>query len=708
MRISPLFLAVAVVLASGSPAAASQLGPATAPTPAPQAAPTRSGRGASPRLTFTRDIAPLLYQHCVICHRPGEIGPFNLIGYRDVRQHLTQIADVTRRRVMPPWQPDIGIGDFVDARVLSAAEIDTLGQWIADGAPEGDVRDLPAVPTWTDGWQLGTPDLIVTMPEEPEEYVVRGDGPDIFRTFVLPIPTTAAHNVRAVEFRPGNPRAVHHANFGIDRSRASRRLDAQDPEPGHSGSMAPEAAYPPGYMLGWTPGQRPRPSPDGMAWRLEQDSDLVVQLHLQPTGKSEPVKISVAFYFTDAVAGRAPVGLRLGSETIDIPAADPDYVISDSYTLPVDADLLAVQPHAHNLARRMEASATLPDRTVVPLIAISDWDFRWQDVYRYARPIPLPRGTTIAMRYSYDNSAGNARNPHQPPQRILWGQRTEDEMGDLWLQLVPRVDAEFARLAMDVAAKARREDLHAYTRLMNADPASAPRHDAVALLYLEDGDAAQAAKHFRESVRLNPNNAVVHYNLGLALSAQRKLDEATTAFTQAVQLDPDYAEAHNNLGAMLQVAGRFDEAAAHYRRALAIRPENAEAHDNLGRILAASGHSSEALIHFRQALTLRPEWAAPLRGLAWVHATSRDPAVYDGVQAVGFAERAVALSRPGDPTVLDALAAAYAAAGQFERATITAQAAVQGAAMAGLTAFADEIRQRLDLYRRGTPFRDGS
>jgi tetratricopeptide (TPR) repeat protein len=499
---------------------------------------------------------------------------------------------------------------------------------------------------------------------------------------------------------------VHHANFGIDRTGASRRLDAQDPEPGHSGSMAPEAAYPPGYMLGWTPGQRPRPSPDGMAWRLERDSDLVVQLHLQPTGKPEPVKISVGFYFTDAAASRAPIGLRLGSETIDIPPADPDYVITDSYTLPVDAELLAVQPHAHNLARRMEANATLPDRTVVPLIAISDWDFRWQDVYRYVRPISLPSGTTIAMRYSYDNSAGNVRNPHRPPQRIVWGQRTEDEMGDLWLQLVPRADAAFARLASDVAAKARREDVRAYTGLLNADPASAPRHDAVALLYLEGGDAAQAAEHFRESVRLNPTNAATHYNLGLALSAQRHFDEATAAFAQAVRLDPEYAEAHNNLGAMLHVAGRFAEAAAHYRRALAIRPESAEAHDNLGRILAADGHGSEALTHFSEALRLRPEWAAPLRGLAWVHATSRDPALYDGMQAVSLAERAVALSGPGDASVLDALAAAYAAAGQFERATVAAESAVQAAAAAGLTVFAEEIRQRLNLYQRGMPFRE--
>ena len=142
------------------------------------------------------------------------------------------------------------------------------------------------------------------------------------------------------------------------------------------------------------------------------------------------------------------------------------------------------------------------------------------------------------------------------------------------------------------------------------------------MLYLQGGDAAQAVTHFRDSIRLDPTNAPTHYNLGLALSEERRFDEATAAFRRAVDLNPDYAEAYNNLGAMLQVAGRFDEAADHYRRALSIRPENAEAHDNLGRILAARGRGAEALRHFREALALRPEWASPLRGLAWVYATS--------------------------------------------------------------------------------------
>src|SRR4030095_12399490 len=154
----------------------------------------------------------------------------------------------------------------------------------------------------------------------------------------------------------------------------------------------------------------------------------------------------------------------------------------DRYTVPVDLDVLAVQPHAHNLARGREADATLPDGTSRPLIAINDWDFRWQDVYRFVTPVALPKGTTIAMRYVYDNSAANVRNPHRPPARVVWGQNTTDEMGDLWIQMVPRANGDAAALAADVQRKRSTEDLAAYMKLLEADPANPLRHDAVAML----------------------------------------------------------------------------------------------------------------------------------------------------------------------------------------------------------------------------------
>jgi tetratricopeptide (TPR) repeat protein len=661
-----------------------------------------SGVAQSARPTFTKDIAPIVWTRCATCHRPGEIGPFSLLTYDDVKRRATQIASVTSRRLMPPWKPESSRGDFQDDRRLTDAELQTLQRWIADGADEGNPADLPPPPKWADGWRLGTPDLVVRM---TEPYTVRADGPDVFRTFVIPIPLAAARYVRALEFQPGNARVVHHANLGVDRTQASRQLDQRDPEPGYTGGMVVEARYPEGQLLGWTPGQAPHPSPEGMPWRLAPGSDLVVQLHLQPTGKPESVRVTVGFFFTDVPPTRTPVGLRLGSETIDIPAGARAHIVTDRYTLPVDVDVLAVQPHAHNLARRMEASATLPDGSMRPLIAIGDWDFRWQDVYRFARPFALPKGTTIAMTYTYDNSADNVRNPRQPPARVVWGQNTTDEMGDLWLQIAARSSSDHETLAADVRRKTRTEDLAAYTTLLRADPMNPLRHDAVASLYFDNGQIDEAIAEYSESLHLDPHSAQSQYNLGIALSVRGRREQAIAAFEAALRIDPDYAQAHNNLGALLHLVGRSEPAMEHYRRAIALRPDNVEAHANLGLLLSAQGRAAEAAREFQDALLRMPDFAPALAGLAWIRATAADPALRNSDEAVALAERAAAQTARRDVASLDALAAAYAAAGRFDEAVAAARAGVDAATAVGALEVATQFRQRLQLYEQGRPYR---
>ncbi len=461
-----------------------------------------------------------------------------------------------------------------------------------------------------------------------------------------------------------------------------------------------------GQMLGWTPGQNPRPSPDDMAWRLEPGSDFVAQLHLQPTGKPEAVQVSVAFFFTDQAPTRTPVGLRLGSETIDIPPGDAHFAVVDRYVLPVDAELLAVQPHAHNLARTMEATAELPGGQTRSLIAIADWDFRWQDVYRYTQPIALPKGTVLSMRYIYDNSAANPRNPFRPPERIVWGQNTSNEMGDLWLQLVPRSNRDLMTLANDIGQKTRAEDLAAYTKIMQADPDNPLRHDTVAMLNLQMGRVSEAIAEFSESLRLNPESAPTHYNLGLAFSLQRQYDRAMAEFQNAVRLDPNHADAHNNLGAMFHATGQFDLAAEHYRRAFAIRPENVEAHNNLGAAaVGCKGSIPRRSTEFERALALNPEFAQAVAGLAWIRATASDESVRQSGEAIQLAERAAELSGRRDPSILDTLAAAYASAAQFEKASATAREAMALADAARMQDLWVDIRSRLQLYERGQPYR---
>ena len=663
--------------------------------------------GAQGQLTFNRDIAPIVRARCASCHRPGEIGPFSLITYDEVRRHAAQIAAVTARRIMPPWKPVAGKGEFENERRLTDPELQAIQQWIADGAPEGDARDsrpLPSVDAATagDGWRLGAPDLVVSM---PEGYAVPADGADVFRTFVIPIPVGAPRYVRALEFHPGNARVVHHANLGVDRTRSTRQLDARDPEAGYAGSMERDARYPEGQLLGWTPGQAPHPAPAGTQWRLEPGSDLVVQLHLQPTGKAERVGVSVGFFFTDTPPSRTPVGLRLGSETIDIPPGAADYAITDSYTLPVDVEVVAVQPHAHNLARRMEASAELPDGTRRWLIAIDDWDFRWQDVYRYAAPFVLPRGTRLSMRYTYDNSVANPRNPQRPPSRVVWGQNTTDEMGDLWLQVIPRAAADEAILTADFRRKAHADDLAAYTKLLRADPANPLRHDAVASLLLDAGELDEAIASYRESLRLNRESAPTHYNLGFALSARGRRDQAIVEFEEALRIDPDYAQAHNNLGALLQLGGQADAALEHSRRAAVLRPDNVEARANLGQLLSIQGHPAEAAAQFVAALALNAGNVQSLAGLAWIQATASDPELRNAGEAVQLAERAAEATRHRDVTVLDALAAAYASAGRYEEAISVASMGLELAVSAGQTPVAAQFRQRLELYGMHQPLR---
>ncbi|HMF96610.1 MAG TPA: tetratricopeptide repeat protein [Vicinamibacterales bacterium] len=667
---------------------------------------TASSTAAQPRFTFTRDVASILWARCATCHRPGEIGPFSLITYDDVKRRATQIGAVTARRVMPPWKPRPGSGEFQNERRLSDRELQILQAWIADGAPEGNMSDLPPAPppvtTANAAWQLGTPDLVVTM---PQSYTVRADGADVFRTFVIPIPTDAPRYVRALEFHPGNARVVHHANLGVDRTRSSRQLDARDGEPGYTGGMERDARYPEGQLLGWTPGQAAHAVPEGTQWRLEPGSDLIVQLHLQPTGKAETVKISAGFYFTDTPPTRTPIGLRLGSETIDIPAGTRDYVVRDSYTLPTAADVVAIQPHAHNLARRMEATATLPDGSHRSLITIDDWDFRWQDVYRYTTPIELPKGATIEMRYLYDNSAANPRNPHAPPARVVWGQNTSDEMGDLWVQVVPKSPADGAILGEDFRRKAHAEDLAAYTRLLQGDPANPLRHDAVAQLYLDEGKLDEAIAEFRRSLQLNGESATTHYNLGYALSARGRREEAMAELSEALRLDPDYSLAHNNLGALLEVTGRMDEAQAHFERAVALRPDNIEARSNLAQLLSNHGRAAAAAEQFRAVLALRADHVQALAGLAWIQATAADPALRNPEEAIHRAERAVDLTSGHDVVALDALAAAYASAGRYDAAARIARLGLDAATLAGQTAAAAQFRQRLELYRSGQSLR---
>ena len=413
------------------------------------------GEQAGTPVTFTRDVAPILYTHCVGCHRPDGIGPFSLTTYADARERAPRIAAVTAERRMPPWKPAPGYGRFRHERRLSDAQIALLFRWSVNGAAEGDPADLPEPPGTAGGWQLGPPDLVVTM-EAP--FRLPSGRDDVYRNFVLPVNLDARRWVRAVEVWPGTGggRVIHHARILLDGTGAARILDAGDVEPGYDGLMLDHARFPAGHFLGWAPGKTPAAVPEEISWPLDPGTDLVLQLHLLPEREPTDVQPAVGLHFADRPATLTPVSVLLTSKAIRIPAGDPAHVVEDSYQLPIAVDVLGIAPHMHHLGKRVEARATLPDGSEKPLLRIDDWDFDWQDEYRYREPVHLPAGSRLRVRFTFDNSTANPRNPHDPPVTVGFGPGATDEMAELMLQVLPVGDADTLARSLAVKQGARR------------------------------------------------------------------------------------------------------------------------------------------------------------------------------------------------------------------------------------------------------------
>jgi Flp pilus assembly protein TadD len=559
-------------------------------------------------ITFNKDIAPILWVHCATCHRPGEMAPFSLVEYKDVISRARQIAMVTANRTMPPWLPQPGFGAFVNERRLKAEEVAAIQEWVKAGAPQGDPKDLPARPTWTDGWQLGTPDLVVQI---PEPFVIPPGGTDVFRNFAIPIPITTTRFVRGIEVRPGNAGVVHHATLTIDRTRASRTRDEADPLPGFSGGMFSDTARnPESRALGWTPGMTPSFEPDGMPWRLEKGSDLVLELHMiaPRDGKPQSVQPSVGLYFSDTPPSRSPIDFKIGSKDIDIPPGRSDYAIEDRYTLPVDVDVLSVYPHAHYLAKEMKAQATLPDGRVVPLIWIRNWNFHWQDDYRYQTPVHLPRGSVVSMHYTYDNSAANKHNPRSAPSHVIYGPQSSDEMGDLWLRLLTQTASDAVVLARSYQANELTKDIRLREQLVAEHPADAKWRNALGASYLEAGNLPASVSQLEEAVRLAPDQIEAHNNLGEARRIGGDLAGAIVEFREAARLAPKNDVVQFNLAYALGDHGDLQEAIEHFKLGLALNPGVADAQNNLGVALASLGQIDEALAHIREALAIQPDY----------------------------------------------------------------------------------------------------
>jgi len=572
--------------------------------------------------TFNKDIAPVVFEHCAPCHHENGSGPFPLITFDDVSRHAAQIVDVTRRRYMPPWPPAHGFGDFASDRSLSDAQIRLFAEWVAHGKPRGEPADLPSAPRFTGKWQMGTPDLILRM---AKPFLLPPGGRDIFRNFIVPSGLLETKYIRGLDLQPGNARVVHHANVVLDRTRALRKRDGEDGQPGFAGmDVITEAAAgdfdPDSHFLFWKPGTAMHPEPADMSWRLDSGTDLILNLHLQPSGRPETIQAEVGLYFTPRPPARFPMLIQLEHDgAIEIPAGDRRFVVTDNLTLPVDVDVLAIYPHAHYLGKLIEAWAMLPDGTRRWLIRIPDWDINWQATYDYRRPIALPKGSQVAMRITYDNSEANPRNPNRPPKLVRTGNRSEDEMGHVWLQVLPKRNDD--RLVLQEAVMRRRLEKYPHDFLAQYN---------LGALWQSKGQLTSAISAYQGALQADPTSATGHNSLGAALLMQGRLVNAIEEFRESLRLDPSYGNAQHNLAEADAALGtiefrerKYPDALAHFREAARLNPQNADIQANLGTLLAMAGDLPAAARAFENALRLNPEQKAARANLDRVRARMR-------------------------------------------------------------------------------------
>ena len=560
----------------------------------------KSSNSPGDRITFNRDIAPIVFQYCSSCHRRGEAGPFPLLTYEDVKKHAHQIATVTKDRIMPPWLPEPGDFKLADERRLSDQQIALIQKWVVQGAIEGNAADLPSPPRFTEGWQLGKPDLIVQA-EKP--FALPASGSDTYWNFVMRVPLDRTRWVKAVEIRPGDKRLVHHANLLVDRTGMVRSLELE-PGAGFGGMeirVESEIFDPDSHFLFWKPGTPPYTYPDGMALRLDKATDLILNTHLQPSGKPEMIQPSIGLFFTNKPATMYPMLLQLENDAqIDIPAGAKDFFVSDDFPLPIDVDLLAIYPHAHYLGKDIQALVKFPNGRTKTLIDIKHWDLKWQAVYRYPEPVVLPQGTTISMHYTYDNSEENVANPNHPPPRVRGGNRSSDEMAHLWLQVLPR---KWAHSETDPRLVLQ-EALARHNIAKN--PGDFEAHYNLAAMLQRRGDVEGALRQYNSALQVRPGDAVANNGMGSALLSAGKPDEAIIHLVAALKTRPDYFDAHYNLGHAFASQGNFGAAVDEFMAAVQVNPEDADAEANLGSALAQTGQLSEAKAHFERALRLNP------------------------------------------------------------------------------------------------------
>lgn len=378
------------------------------------------------KVNFAEHVAPIVYKHCTGCHSPGQVAPFSLRSYDQVRKWSANIVRAASTNAMPPWKPVDGFNKFVDDNSLSAVERETLRLWDEAGAPRGDARKEPKPPALVTGWRLGEPDLIAA-PER--EFKLEAEGADVYRNFVIKTNFKEVRYVAGIDVKPGNPRVVHHVIAFIDTMGQAERLEKRntDGQPGYS-TFGGVGFLPTGSLGGWAPGLMPYKSNGDVGFELRPGATIVLQVHYHKDGKPESDLTTVGVYFTKQppkhvlhLAWIANLGLR-------IPANVGNHLVTQDYRVPVDVTAYGAMPHMHLLGKSMKATVRFPDGSVKPMVWVDNWDFNWQMQYRFQEPMKIPKDSVIHVEAIYDNSSANPHQPNNPPKRVTWGEQTTDEM----------------------------------------------------------------------------------------------------------------------------------------------------------------------------------------------------------------------------------------------------------------------------------------
>jgi hypothetical protein len=393
-------------------------------------------------VTYHEDVVPVLQRHCQTCHRPGEAAPFSMLTYKDTRPWASSMKRAAISRKMPPWHADPTVGHFGNDRRLSQEQIDVIARWADAGAPEGDPKKAPAPLTFVEGWNIGTPDKILEM---PQAFSVPATGTIDYQWIVMPLGLDKDTWIEGVEVRPGDRSVVHHVIAFYRRPGSNWLVDAKPGIPTPKGSGDSEAGMSDGAIGGYVPGLPAARLAPGRAILLPAGSDIVLQVHYNATGKAttDRTKVGIVYAKKDVVERSFQIGLA--NPGFVIPPGDPNYRVDADVIIDSDLRVLAFTPHMHLRGKSFEFRAVLPDGSREVLLRVPKYDFNWQLTYELAQERVFPRGTKFEATATFDNSENNRFNP-DPKASVRFGDQTWDEMMVGFIDIAIKPDQDLSKL----------------------------------------------------------------------------------------------------------------------------------------------------------------------------------------------------------------------------------------------------------------------